>query len=296
MPNVIIILISYHSLYVLHIIMPLNNNNSFPKYTLIAMTFSLYGLFACMFFSSSNNTALAQQQQLQTLNPAQNITTNASNTLSLTGTATTSVKPDKVTVSLGLETTNNTANAALAANSKIMNQVIDALTAAGVKDNETSTSSFSISPNYNYSQPSDTTASRRIVGFTVSNTIQIQSININNISRWIDTAIAAGANTVDRIDFVLSDKKLQETKTNLIKQAMQDARAKADILASAAGMKVVGVRSIDLNELAMQPPFPSSSSSLARQSPAGAEQARPTPIMSGQEEVTTNVDVVFLIR
>jgi uncharacterized protein len=272
--------------------MPLNNNNSL-EFTLIALSLSLSVLFGCMIFLSNNNIASAQQQQqqLQTLNPAQNTTTDA-NTLSLTGTATTTVKPDKVTISLGVETTNKTANAALTSNSKIMNKVIDLLKAARVKDNETSTSSFSISPNYNYSRSSDI-AGRRIVGFTVSNSIQIQSTNINNISKWIDTAIAAGVNTVDRIDFALSDKKLEVTKTNLIKQAMQEARAKADILASAAGMKVVGVRSIDLDEFAMQLPFPSSVP-LARKSQAA--EARPTPIISGQEEVTTNVDLIFLIR
>jgi uncharacterized protein YggE len=77
---------------------------------------SLSGLFACMLFTS--NTAFAQQQQLQNLSPAQNTTTNTSNALSLTGTASTMVKPDKVTVSLGVETTNKTADSALAANSK----------------------------------------------------------------------------------------------------------------------------------------------------------------------------------
>ncbi|MFL6431827.1 MAG: SIMPL domain-containing protein, partial [Nitrososphaeraceae archaeon] len=211
-----------------------------------------------MLFSSNNSTASAQQQQVQTSNPAQNNTANAS-TVSLKGTAATMVKPDKVTLSLGVETTNKTANAALAANSKIMNEVIRVLKAAGVKDNETNTSSFSISPNYNYSQqqPSDITG-RRITGFTVSNTIQIESTNINNTSKWIDTAIAAGANTIDGIDFAVSNKKLEETKTNLIRQAMQDTRTKADILASAAGTKVVGVKSINLNDFAMQLPFPSS--------------------------------------
>jgi uncharacterized protein len=275
-------------------VMPLNNNN-FLKFTLIALSFSLSGLFACMLFSINNNTASAQQQQLQASNPAQNNTANAS-TVSLTGTAATMVKPDKVTVSLGLETTNKTANAALAANSKIMNKLIDALKASGVKDNETSTSSFSISPNYNYSQqqPSDITG-RRITGFTASNTIQIQSTNINNTSKWIDTAIAAGANTIDGIDFALSNKKLEETKTNLIRQAMQDTRTKADILASAAGMKIVGVKSINLNDFATQPPFPSPIRS-ARQSLAAAAEARPTPIISGQEDITTNVDVIFLVR
>ena len=259
---------------------------------------SLSGLFACMVFTSNNTAFAQQQQQLQNLSPAQNTTTktNASNTLSLTGTATTMVKPDKATVSLGVQTTNKTADTALAANSKTMNQVIDALKATGVKDNETSTSSFSISPNYNYSQPSSSTAST-ITGFTVSNSIQIQSTNINNTSKWIDTAISAGANTVDRIDFALSDKKLEETKNTLIKQAMQDARAKADIVASAAGMKIAGIRSINLNELAIQPPFPPAPIPLAKQSLATAEQARPTtPVISGQEEVSSNISVVFLIQ
>jgi uncharacterized protein len=289
-------------------IMPLNNNsnnNSLVRFTLIGLTSSLFGLFACMFLLNNNTNAFAQQQQLleqqqlQTLNPTHNITkttnnsTNAANTLSLTSIATTTIKPDKATVSLGVETTNKTADAALAANSKIMNQVVDTLKEAGVKDNETSTSSFSISPNYNYSQPSSSTASR-ITGFTVSNSIQIQSTNINNTSKWIDTAIAAGANTVDRIDFALSDKKLEETKNSLIRQAMQDATTKANIAASAAGMKVVGIKSINLNELAIRPPPPPIP--LAAQSLATAEQARPTPIISGQEDVTINIGVVFLIQ
>jgi uncharacterized protein len=275
--------------------MPLNNNNRLLKFTLIGLSLSLSGLFACMFFSSNNNTAFAQQQrqleqQLQTLNPSQNITTtNATNTLSLIGTATTTVKPDKVTVSLGVETTNKTANMALVGNSKIMNKVIDALKVAGVKDNETSTSSFSISPTYNYSEPS---VASRITGFTVSNTIQIQSTEINNTSKWIDTAIDAGANIVNRIDFALSDKKLEEAKNTLIKQAMQDSRAKADIVASTVGMKVVGIRSISLNELPVQPP--PTPIQLAKQSLAA--EARPTPIVSGQEEVTTNIGVIFLIQ
>jgi uncharacterized protein YggE len=44
-------------------------------------------------------------------NPAHNNTTNADNALSLTSTATTTVKPDKVKVSLGVKTTNKTSNA-----------------------------------------------------------------------------------------------------------------------------------------------------------------------------------------
>jgi len=152
--------------------------DKFLTFTLITFSISLVGLVAYVF---SNNTAYAQQP-LNLHSSYQNNTSNP-NTLFVTGTANTKVKPDKVILSLGVETNNKTANAALVANSKVMNKVIDALKTAVVKENETSTSSLSIFPNYNYSRPSDTVG--KITGFTVSNLIQIQSTNIINVSRWI---------------------------------------------------------------------------------------------------------------
>jgi len=58
-------------------------------------------------------------------------------------------------------------------------------------------------------------------------------------------------------------------------------------------VKVVGISSINLNELAIQPP--PSPIPMAKQSLAETE-ARPTPIVSGQEEVSTNIGVIFLIQ
>jgi uncharacterized protein len=75
-----------------------------------------------------------------------------SNILSTSGMATADVKPDKVTIIVGVETTNKTAKAALSSNAAALNKVLEVLLADGVKKNETSTSSFSVSPNYNYSQ------------------------------------------------------------------------------------------------------------------------------------------------
>lgn len=262
--------------------------DKFLTFTLITFSISLVGLVAYMF--SNNNTAYAQQPL--NLHSYQNNTNNPNNTLFVTGTANTKVKPDKVILSLGVETNNKTANAALITNSKIMNKVIDALKRAGIKENETSTSSLSISPNYNYSRPSDTIG--KISGFTVSNLIQIQSTNIRNVSRWIDTAIAAGANTVNSVDFTLSDKRLDEIKNNLIKQAIDNARTKADIATSVLGLKVVGVKSVNLNDYEAQPP----AIPLAKES-VGASASianRSTPVISGEQQVNTNVGIVFSIR
>ncbi|HEY5630873.1 MAG TPA: SIMPL domain-containing protein [Nitrososphaeraceae archaeon] len=262
--------------------------DKFLTFTLITFSISLVGLVAYVF---SNNTAYAQQP-LNLHTSQNNNTSNPNNTLFVTGTANTKVKPDKVILSLGVETNNKTANAALVANSKVMNKVIDALKTAGVKENETSTSSLSISPNYNYSRPSDTIG--KITGFTVSNLIQIQSTNIGNVSSWIDTAIASGANTVNSVDFTISDKKLDEIKNNLIKQAIDNAITKADIATSALGLKVVGVKSVNLNSGEVQPPpIPLAKESVAAAAPIAN---RSTPVISGEQQVNTNVGIVFSIR
>jgi uncharacterized protein len=210
------------------------------------------------------------------------------NTLFVTGSATNQTKPDKVTVSLGVETTNSTAQAALTANSDLMNKVLDALKAAGIQENETSTSIFSITPNYNYSS---NTNQGRLIGFTASNSIQIESSNIESVSKWIDVAVSAGANNVNNIYFSLSDKKLDDIKNSLLKDAIDNAKTKADIAASAAGLKVIGVKSITVGEASSPPPVP-----LYRaQAFADGAAPSPTPILTGQQEVSASVNIIYLI-
>jgi uncharacterized protein len=259
---------------------------------------------------SNNNITNAYAQQVPTMAqtpastkiadpPIQNThnniisgSSNNTNTLFDVGTATTKVKPDKVTINLGVETSNKTAKAALSTNSAVMNKALKVLLSSGVKQNETSTSAFSISPNYNYSK----SGTRNVTGFTVTNSIQIESSNINNTAKWIDTAVTSGgATTVNSIDFTLSNKKLEEIKNGLIKQAIDNARIKADIAASALGLKVQGVKSINVNEIE-QPPLPQpflQKESLAAAAPAGANV---TPIISGQQEVSVSVSINWLMK
>ena len=175
------------------------------------------------------------------------------NTLFVSGSASNQTKPDKVTVSLGVETTNNTAQAALTSNSNLMNKVLESLKAAGVQENETSTSTFSITPNYNYSSNNN---QGRLIGFTVSNSIQIESSSIESVSKWIDAAVSAGANNVNNIYFSLSNQKSEEIKNSLLKDAIDSAKIKADIAATAAGLKVIGVKSIIVGEAGSSPPVP----------------------------------------
>ena len=211
------------------------------------------------------------------------------NTLFVTGSATTNIKTDKATVSLGVETTDKTAEKALLSNSNLMNKIINALKGSGIQANETRTSSFTINPNYNYSEYG---SKGDLIGFTVSNSIYITSSNIDLISLWIDTAVKTGANAVNEVYFSVSSDRLDKIKNDLLKDSVANAKSKADIVAEAAGLNIVGIKSITIGELGAPPipgPVPVYSKSVA------FDETSSTPILSGEQEITATVSIVYTL-
>jgi uncharacterized protein len=253
----------------------LNHNMDFERLTIVLISF----LAILLLVSTFQNTIFisAQLDSTYTLN----------NTIFVSGSATAHTKTDKVIISLGVETTDKTAEKALLSNSNLMNKVMDALKQSGVQQNETSTSAFSIKPNYNYSKYGDR---GNLSGFTVSNSIQIESSSINNVSQWIDTAVQAGANTVNDVYFSVSEEKLQNIKNMLLKEAVANAKTKADIVAAASGLNVDGIKSITVGEIGIPPvPGPLYSKSVS------SDEASSTPILAGEQEVSTTVSIVYIL-
>jgi uncharacterized protein YggE len=262
----------------------------------ITITMSLLSAIALSLPVFNNLNVYAQ-------NNLQSVSNTSNSTLFVVGNAQTMVKQDKVTLSLSVETTNTTANAALVANSEAMNKVLNALKAGGVRENETSTSFFNISPNYKpinqqqagqYFTPLE---SRDIISYTATNSITVDSYNLLNVSQWIDIAVQAGVNDVSSIYFSLSDEKSEAVKSDLLKQAITNAKGKADIAASALELKVIGVKSINIESVGGFPPL--QREPFLAQDAAGAAAAPavgpPTPIIAGEQEVTSTVNIVFLL-
>ncbi len=210
-------------------------------------------------------------------------------TLMVSGTASTSVSTDQVTISFGVITTNDTAQKALDENSKIMTNVIASLFNTGIKQNQTSTDTFSISPEYNYSD----NGRGKIIGYTATNSIQVKSKDIGNVSKWIDAASLAGANNVNSISFSISDDKYSKTKTSLIKKAIDDAKYKAETAALAAKVQIKGIKTISIDEITpifnRNTPYPMAT---AFKDSSMTE----TPIMSGEQEVSASISVVYYIN
>ncbi len=103
----------------------------------------------------------------------------------------------------------------------------------------------------------------------------------------IDTAIESGANTVNGVFFFLSSERQEEIRDGLIADAIESARHRADVAATAVGMEVSGVKAINLNDVY----FPFFASGLDTSFREGA--AVPTQLMPGEQEVTMTVSVIY---
>ena len=94
--------------------------NAVPIASFIAIIMSLLAAIALSLPVFDDYNAYAQ-------NTLQNVSNSNNSTLFVVGNAQTMVKPDKVTLSLSVETTNTTANGGLNANSEAMNKALNAL-------------------------------------------------------------------------------------------------------------------------------------------------------------------------
>jgi uncharacterized protein YggE len=249
------------------------------------------GLVAASILGGQSMTAAAQQQ------PAENNNGNSTKpTVSTTGTSSTNVTPDKVSVTIGVETNSTTAKDAVAANAQLMQKVIDALKALGITDSQIATSQYSVFPIYGsvspvcidiYPRPPGCEPKDVITGYKAINSVTVTVDASSDVGKIIDTAVGAGANNVNGAYFFISDERQQEIRDSLIAKAIDNARSRADKAAAAVNMNVTGVQSINLGDVY----FPVAYRNFSEAAVGGAPV--PTPILPGQQQVTMNVQVVF---
>jgi len=213
-------------------------------------------------------------------------------TISVSGSATASSNPDSLVIVLGVESEAKTANESLSKNSDSLNSVISALTNSGISEDEIQTSNFSIYPIYDSIKDFSGNWQQILNGYRVSNILLIQTDKINSAGDIIDTAVSSGANRVDNISFQLSDDKLQKISDDLIADAINNATQKAEKALVPLKQKIVGVKSVVIHDNVVpyyDNPMRASFDGFAESSMKSA------PIMSGDEEIATNVSVVFYI-
>lgn len=197
--------------------------------------------------------------------------------------------PDLAVFSAGVTTQADTASAALADNSRRMTAVIAALKGAGIAPRDIQTSNLNLNPVYAppVRQPDGSyeQAQQRVIGYQVNNTVAVRQRKLDQYGRVLDTLVGSGANQVNGPSFQLDqpDAAADEARA----AAIAKARARADLYARAAALRVVRIVSISEGG-GYSPPMP-----MMRKMSADMVAAAPAPVEAGELDVGANVTVQF---
>ena len=206
-------------------------------------------------------------------------------TISVNGTGRVKAEPDVADVTIGVTQQGEDAKAASSKAAETMDAVIKALLDLGIEEKDIQTASLNLNPMYDWDDNPP-----NIVGWEASNMVNVTVRDIEAVGVVVAATTEAGATNINGISFRVEDPTEAEAEAR--EAAVLDARAKADQLASAAMVNIIGV--VSITESGGQPPQPIyfEREEAAFDTAAGV----PTPVLPGEVEVSINVSIEYEIE
>ena len=204
--------------------------------------------------------------------------------LDVTAEGRTTRQPDLATIDAGVVTQGASAAEALSANAARMERVLSALKRAGVADRDVRTATISLQPQYRYGE----NVPPVITGYQASNRVSVRFRDVGRSGTILDALVREGANQIDgpTLGLANADAAMDEARTD----AVARARARAELYAKAAGLRVDRIVSIaEAGSGFPAPPMPVAM--MARM-----DAAPKTQIAAGEQDVTATVNVRFLLK
>lgn len=204
-------------------------------------------------------------------------------TITVTGEGSALVVPDMATVQIGFTNEADTAKAALAANTAAMSAALDRLAAAGIGERDMQTTGLNLGPRYDYNR-TNPDGSATITGFVAQNGVTLRIRALDTLGTVLDAVVSDGANTLNGVVFGLQNPEpsLDEAR----KDAVSDARRKAELYAAAAGVKLGKIVTLS-EQSGYQPPVP------MPMAEASFKAAAPVPVAAGEVKMTASVTIVW---
>ena len=191
-------------------------------------------------------------------------------------------KPDQARITAAVVNQAPTAEAAAQENSTAMNRVLMALAGLGIPPNMIRTSNYSVLPQYS---TATLAANRNITGYQAMNQITVTLTDLSKLGAVSDTLVHNGANQLGGVGFTIADPKPLADRARTA--AVNDARAKAQTLANAAGVRLGPLLNIQEGPGVFQPtPF-------AARAAIGVEE---TPIEVGEQPIIVAVTMTYAIQ
>jgi len=146
-------------------------------------------------------------------------------TVTVSGSATLRLVPDRVSFSVGVETLSASVGEAFDRNTEKVNAVTGALKQRGVKPEEIQSSNFSIS--------SRDELGNKLPGYRVANSVTVTREDPSSLGKLLQAAVEKGANEAGSLQCFVSNQR--EAELRGLDLAFQNARSKAEKLAMVAG-------------------------------------------------------------
>ena len=154
--------------------------------------------------------------------------------ITVTGNGTANATPDTASFNFGVTSQASTAGGALSRSGAQARAIVAALERAGIDAKDIQTTDVSL-------WPQTRANGTQIVGYTASNSVNVTA-SLARAGAVVDAAVGAGANNVDGPSLDTSDKS--SLYDDALKQALADAKGKAQAIATASGLGITGVEKV----------------------------------------------------
>ena len=164
----------------------------------------------------------------------------AQTTLTVTATGETQVSATIAVVTLGVTVRDQDVSLAQQTVNTRIASIREALIAFGLQEDCINTNYINIYAIYDYENDQE-----QIRAYSAVSSLSIKVTDIDKVGGVIDTAFAAGANTLEGISFSAGDTG--EAQAESLRKAVESAKMKAEVLATASGLTIVGIDTITEN-------------------------------------------------
>ncbi len=185
--------------------------------------------------------------------------------------------PDIARIRLGVASDAATAKDALARNTAAMTKIVAGLKTREIDPKDIQTSAFTIEPIYDGKPPA-------VSGYRVRNAVEVTARDLDRLGETLDALVALGVNQVDSLSFEAS--RAETLRDEARKDAMANARRRAELLAAAGGATVGEALSISEDTGGE----PQGRGVYTR------ALAKPVPIERGTEQLEARVTVTWALK
>lgn len=210
--------------------------------------------------------------------------------LSVQGVGESRVAPDEATVRLGVLAQAPTAQTAMTQANLAANAILAAVRKLGIKAEDIQTSELNLNPVYANDPQPQRGGEPRISGYQATNVVSVRLTNLEQVGPVVDAGLEAGANRLDGVMFGLRNDAA--ARAEALTRAAEAARAKAETLARALRVRLVGIIEVVEGGVSVFQPVYRGGARMAMDAAMSAD----TPVSAGQVGVDANITLRYRIE